>query len=58
MSEPLKFGPRPKPHAPQTLVDKLQVLLLEWPEAGASVERYVDQLLAELDKSQSPNARP
>lgn len=49
MREPLKFDPRRKPPNTQTIADKLQVLLLRWPEAGASVERYIDHLLTELD---------
>jgi hypothetical protein len=51
MGETIPFGPRrTKRHNPQTLADKLQVLLLLWPEAGAAVERFVDYLLAEFSR--------
>jgi len=32
------------------VLDKLQILLREWPEAGDAVERFLDALLAEMDR--------
>jgi len=44
-------GPRgPKPD-PKHIADKLQVLLLLWPEAGREVEQLLDELLSKIDTS-------
>lgn len=48
MSDTLRFEPRRTNPHPQTIADKLQVLLLKWPAAGAAVERFIDKLLAEF----------
>jgi len=45
---PFGGGRTPKPPSPQTIVDKLQIILLEWPEAGREFDKLLTELLTLL----------
>lgn len=52
MGKLIHLGPsRPTAKDSKRLADKLQILILRWPDAGHIVEQFVDKLLTELDRS-------
>ena len=48
----LQFLPRIQTPTAPSMAEKLETLVLLWPEASAEVEKFIDALLTQFDKAQ------